>query len=761
MTVKNNIPNKLSFQISPRTMQMLGRQNVSSPFVAISELVKNAYDADATEVTVRFRHASTEKGKIIIQDNGEGMDLEDLRAKWMVISTDNKLHAPLTTRNRIKVGEKGIGRLGLDRLAKYTTVVTHRENSGGLMLKIDWTKYERDEGNLQGIEHPLAIVPKARDASSGTTLYLTGLRDKWTNRDYEALYADLSLLVPPFETEVADFSIVFDCDEATELSGPIKSPMAEVAEYKLASELSANGKIHHLLTHRSGEVAEDSRQWYEAFDDADKDDVPACGSLYCTLHFYVREASLLREIGIKRAALDSFLKRFQGVRIYRDNFRVKPYGDPSIDRGDKDWLRLNERRIQHPAGVGHPIGQWRVAENQVVGNVFITKQNNPKLRDQTNREGLEENQAFYDMRKFVLHGINFLERERQIHYHQERKNRNKEAKVEVKPTITAVRKQLKEQSEQFPKQSNQIKTKIDSLKGTFAEAETPELQKIAESVEKFAAQNEALADELEAALEAAEEEYDEEETERRLMIGLATLGIAMAAFGHETSRSINQILGRTNLIVDTLDDLPAEKRKKAQQNLSVLIQNAERIKAWGRYALDRVRSDKRTRRDIPLNETIEVPLKAFEGMLQRREIAMRLSQSWDDDLPPIRAFAMDIEAIIINFLTNAIEALNPTPLKNRRIFISTAYKSKSKKFEIIFADSGKGIRDDDIDKIWSPLFSTKVDKRGQPIGTGLGLTIVKNIVEEYNGSIEVQGHGLLGGAEFRIMMPHLFIQEER
>ncbi|HID62406.1 MAG TPA: hypothetical protein EYP49_06650 [Anaerolineae bacterium] len=734
--LKSQIPDELRFCISPRTMQMLGRENVSSPIVAVLELVKNAYDADASQVTVLFRRASTEGGFIVIEDNGEGMDFKELRDKWMVIGTDNKLQEPLTERGRVKVGEKGIGRLALDRLSKRATLVTHRANTDGLMLTIGWTRYERDQGQLQEIGHPLAVVPPNRGGHSGTTLYLTGLCDRWTSRGYEALYSDLSLLVPPFETELVDFKIVFDCDEAPDLSGVVASPMAAIAEYRLVSELSADGGIHHTLTHRSGEVVEDCRRWHEAFDDVAEHDKPSCGPLRFTLYFYLREVSSLRGTGIKRAELLHFLNRFHGVRIYRDSFRVKPYGDP---RSDKDWLGLNARRVQHPGGVGARIGEWRLAENQVVSSIFITRRDNPDLRDQTNREGLVENQAYYDLRRFVLHGIQFLERERQKRYHRERGKR--EPEIKVRPTLVTVRQQLQEQAQQLRKTAG-------DLRGTFAEAEGSTLLALADRTE-------SLADHL----EAAEETYSEEETERQLMLGLATLGIAMAAFGHETARSINQVLGRADLLRPVLDDLPAERENKARQNLDALIDFARRIEAWGQFALDRVSRDKRTRRNIDLNQTIETPLKAFEGMLRRRSIKLELALA--DNLPPLRAFAMDIEAIIINFITNAFTALDPTPLPDRRIFVSTAYDTERDIFQVTFADSGKGIRDEDLDQIWSPLFSTKVDERGQPVGTGLGLTIVKNIIEEYSGNIEVEGHGHLGGAEFRVMLPHRYSRREK
>jgi signal transduction histidine kinase len=115
---------------------------------------------------------------------------------------------------------------------------------------------------------------------------------------------------------------------------------------------------------------------------------------------------------------------------------------------------------------------------------------------------------------------------------------------------------------------------------------------------------------------------------------------------------------------------------------------------------------------------------------------------------------MDIEAILINFTTNAVEAMRHTPLDDRIIRIETDYNDITEEILLCYADSGRGIEPEDIDKIFDPLFSTKVDREGKPVGTGMGLTIIKSIVEDhYLGRIEVTGRGKLGGAEFCVFLP--------
>lgn len=712
MLNKVSIPTEISFLISSRTVRMLGRENVSSSTVALTELVKNAYDADAEKAVVTFRRASRKDGQIIVEDDGNGMDFGELRDNWMVVGTDVKERKPTTKKGRVKVGKKGIGRLALERLSAYVVIETFKKSSPyGLNLTIDWTKYNDPKVPLNEVKHPLEIIePKSK---KGTTLYISRLRDTWNRRNYENLQRDLTLLIPPFDPSIKDFQINLQIDEAPDLSGSIKSLLGAIAEYKLESRLKKTGEIHHVLTHKDGTIKEDKRLWHEAFNDAEPTYIPKCGPLRFKILFYLREGKYYKDLDIKIAEIRKFLDTYQGVRIYRDNFRVKPYGEPT---GEQDWLGLNLRRAESPEAVTGRIGAWKAAENQLIGAIFIAKKENPNLEDKTDREGLFENQAFYDLKKIILHGIQFLERERQI---REKTRKPKKEKVDVK-------KELETSKEKLEKQANRHREE-----GRIEEAE--EIEEITQKLTDI------------------DEEHKELLTEHHLLLGLATLGIAMAAFGHETAAAVNKIANT----IEPLETLYAKLSKRSKddfyEHLNHIRYNIGLIENWGKFALDHVRRDKRTRRYVDFNGIITNTLDYFKGSFEKRNI--RVLTKLNKKIPKIRAFPMDVEALIINFITNSVDALNHTPLEKRAVEIITDYVKTSKEFKLIFRDSGKGIRESDLEKIYDPLFSTKVDIRGLPYGTGLGLTIVKTVVEEYNGSIKAIGKGQLGGAEFSAIIP--------
>jgi signal transduction histidine kinase len=712
---------------------MLGRENISSPVTAVMELVKNAYDADASKIRLLFERASEGNGSVVIADDGEGMDRDDLIEKWLLISTDNKARNPISPSGRVKVGEKGIGRLAMNRIADRAVVITHKRPQVGTKLELDWTRYNEDRGDLHAIKHPISPVAIESEARSGTTIQMTELRDRWNERLYEALYDDLALFVPPFDPNMIDFRIEFECDERPDLSGPVSSPMLAVAEYALESVLDEYGRIHQKLTHRSGAVAKDIRMWDEAFADVPPGQLPACGPVRFLVYFYLEPGPSLRSVGVSTADMRAFLRRYGGVRIYRDGVRVKPYGDPGPA---SDWLGLNARRVSSPGGVSSKSG-YRVAAGQIVAGLFISRITNPEVVDQTNREGLVENKAYHDLFRFALFGIQYLERERS---RQERARREAEGQ-------TGTAEDVEEKLETIVDELVSVAAGLDTAIGPADSGSTASVG-LAENVRAASATMRGLASDLEAARSAVEEHQNE----RQALLGLATLGIAMVTFGHETTRAVNNLLNRVRFLQDAIVHLPDPHKETAVHDLKILNSAAEQIESWGQFALSHVRRDKRERRNVTWNEVIPDVLKRFKSVTDARKVAIELDLS--TALPPIKAFRMDFDAILVNLVTNALDAMFHTPLPSRRLRIGTSVDEGAGVLRVVFADSGKGIRDEDVINIFDPLFTTRIDERGNLAGTGMGLAILQDLVKSYGGTISVTSRGQLGGAEFTLEFPN-------
>lgn len=708
---KEEIPTELPFVISSRTARMLGRENVSSSNIALLEIVKNAYDADAKSVNIEFKFESTEP-YIIISDDGDGMSFDELHNHWMVVGTNIKEREPKSKKGRIKVGKKGIGRLALDSLAEKAVIKTYTKNVDyGLELSIDWTKYDDFNILFHDVKHPLKILDKNNE--KGTKIILKTLRDHWNEETIYSLREDLKLLIPPLA--IQDFVISLNVDKYSDLSGPIESSWEAIAYYKLQSELYEDGTISHTLTHRDGTVKNDKRKWHEAFSDKKPGALPETGPCNFTVLFFLRTDPYLKKLKINQSDVDKILKSYQGIRIYRDFFRVKPYGDPS---GGHDWLGLNLRRAGSPEGVGGSMGGWRAAENQIIGTVSISRLHNPNIEDKTDREGLFENNAYDDLKRFIIHGIAFLELERQKK--EKETPTKKKSKKEIQEKIRETKKELEDKAEMKKKEKK---------------------EEDAKDYDKYANDMGEIGEEVEAIQE-----------QQQLLMGLATLGIAMAAFGHETKSSVNQIANRIVLMNDTCKNLPMKEKQSLENDLTEIKFNISAINNWGNFALDHVNRDKRTRKSIDINSIIKKTLEYFDGSFKKKEIKIFIDDL-DKSIPKIRAFPMDLESIIINFITNSIEAMKHIPLDKRAIRIKTRFDKENNIYILTFGDSGAGILETDLKNIFNPFFSTRVDSDGKPNGTGLGLTIVNEIVEDYYGTIAVNNKCDLGGAEFTIIFP--------
>jgi len=729
-------PTELSFSITARTALLLGRENISSSTVAILELVKNAYDADATEIAIRFRKASTNGGTIEIIDNGHGMSWEDIVTKWMVIGTNNKQISPYSPKGRRKVGEKGIGRFALDRLASQTIFETTSSNNSSeptYHLEISWDKFINTPKSLQDIKHPVRVTE--RRLKPGTRLLLKGLRDCWTQKDYEVLYKNLVVLIPPFEKRLFGFTINFDCDEAPELSGKVRSSLTEVALYKMKCNIDNTGTTKIVITTRDGSEDGKLRQfksykrtWNQLVDSPSKK--PSCGPLHFEFYWYLREAPS-KELGISLKQLLDYLEIYGGVRIYRDGFRVKPYGDPG---GGGDWLGLNVRRVRHPGGVRSSKDKWVVAENQVAAGVFISSDKNPDLKDQTNREGLISNQAYEDMRLFVTRCIEYFETDRQEY------ERNKKSSEEPETLEQSIQ-QLKEKYSKDTKKLNDVIDLLPEGKGKQALKEM--LQGVVDSQEKN--------------LDQLVTTYETEQTgiisKMQLLQNTATIGIAVASMGHEVLETSRHLIDAVNRIIKRIKELMLLTDERLNSYIVKLKKQGEILYSMAGFALGHANSDKRTRQRLNPDQVInDLYAETLKNICATNSVEIEFIRG---NVPDIYAFPYEIESIVINFVTNSIAAFNKRAesTEQKKIEIETRFSESERMFELIARDNGPGIPEGDKNRIFE-IYSTKVDSLGKPTGTGLGLVIVKDIVDSHKGKIVVNEHGTrLSGAEFIVSLP--------
>lgn len=238
----------------------------------------------------------------------------------------------------------------------------------------------------------------------------------------------------------------------------------------------------------------------------------------------------------------------------------------------------------------------------------------------------------------------------------------------------------------------------------------------------------------------------------RVLGGLATIGISSAVFGHETEGSISLYINATDNARMLIKNSPPNI-ETAISELDKAIKHSKKVASWGAYALTRVQREKRSKKPINVKKTIDAVVKELRPAFEASSIKLEVKGE-----PFVsRTYQMDIESILINLLTNAYTACNQKPGERHIIINVDREESKQSGTGYYFsvADTGPGIAKEFINRIFEPLFSTKTVATGgsKSIGTGLGLTIVKSIVDDLNGTIRVDHDPELKGARLKIWLP--------
>jgi len=417
---------KASFRARAHILKLLGDQLIGNDRLAIFELVKNAYDANATEVHVLLDLDATPP-MIRIKDNGFGMNFDTIVGKWMELGTDSKRGENRTRTpkpfERLPLGEKGVGRLAVHKLGTKLKLVTRAARSPEYSIKIDWPSLIESS---QYVGDAKVLVkekssPVTFEKCTGTMLEVTGLhRIDWGRREVRALAKLINSLVSPFDT-ISDFKVILSVPgRQSWLSGlpdiedilnrsiwrfdfKVKKSGVFSWEYAFAPpvKFKSIGKKH--LSEKNDSLAllpspfvNDEQNSHTKKSESlllSPNMLSGIGSIKGQCYFYYLRKEVLGADG-NYQYIKTYLDDQTGIRIYRDGIRVFNYGEP----GD-DWLGLNPRRINKPTEI--------LGTNSVIAGISIRLEDSldPKgaegLQEKTNREGFDDNETYRRFRWIV------------------------------------------------------------------------------------------------------------------------------------------------------------------------------------------------------------------------------------------------------------------------------------------------------------------------------------------------------------------------
>jgi len=828
---------KVSFKVSARTARLIGRENVATSHGAITELVKNSYDADARmcallflrrfpevpmeitkdefEYLCRLNHEIAgffeKKGDVYqlpegitetalafldtifedfldlwIIDNGSGMTSETIEERWMVIGTDTKDAQFKSTGGRTMTGAKGIGRFALDRLGEKSELYSATADNDVLVYwSVDWNSFEGKDKKLDDVEasleerlqvfpifiSELGLEPKLPGTvpgpngkleglsyKTGTVLRLQYLRDTWNKNEIEKLKDSLEALLPPSERN--DFSIfVYSHNENDSGEWLVNFPPDQF-DYRLKASVKADGVVAIRLDRHEFDVERIRPGFYELEEEnvtgynrddfikgfhsyesnlekllnpnGDKDISEAYGIGPFEFTFYFNKLtnpskSILERFPQKRFDANKrrqWMSRSGGIRIYRDGFRVRPFGEPGSQ--SSDWLLLGDRTARNPTAVGTGKGFWPVPPQQVAGTIDISRFHNPRLDDQSNREGIKDNQAFHVFRQIVVALIHEFEKDRnRIH-----RNFNLAYKKDH-PTEEDLRKGDRASRKIIATQNKNV--------GSREKLDPESSLDLAKAYELRKGEVESLSDEI------------------QVLRGLATLGTVLVSFTHELKQIKANMESRQTRMRKSLErviDKECLKNIPIYANPYDILERWERedqkVSRWVDFALSSVNSRKTRRKPIIWQDYFKGLFTYWNSILIERKIEFTIPDNLDLDLS-VLAHEIDLDSVFFNLVINSTEALTSKwQGKIRIIGIKCCSFSED---EVVFEyyDNGPGIPN--IFKSTRDIFNygetSKPEIPGFQIdGTGIGMAIVKAVMDDNGGNVHVISQ--LGGPGFRL-----------
>lgn len=637
------------FRVDLRLLLELGERLISRDEIAVVELVKNAYDADANIANVNI-----ESNSIEIIDDGEGMDKSDIVEGWLTIGSSYKNQHKTTHKGRRVLGEKGLGRLAILRLGKKITIFTQKVNQPCYKIIFDWANIHENlirakkytslsDFDLKVIQISDPIFPD----NHGTKIIIEKLNKPWEKRGIERLQTFLSRLLEEYDKGRIEESKKFKINYIVN-GNPIPLLPPEILlnpHYYLEISIDKTGKYEGIFNWKI-EKSQDSEKIEgrippfkkvggknEKFWDSNPEE--GCGPFIFKLNVWDLDSKEIK--GSK-----DVLKEWSGVSLIKDTIRVI--------QPDSDWLGLDLRRVQNPT--------TRLSTNQVVGSVIITSDDNPGLIDKTDREGLLESDSAKLLKKAISIFFDLLEKRRY--------------KLRRSKTL----------SKGF------VFTSLDTNPLKSFKKDLPE-----EKREQF--------DEYIDNLDSYREYLEEWALGRDRM---ATMGLLGARLIHGTRHALMNIIQNYPIVRNSISEVPANVREPLER----MVNGAQLLsRAFNELNPFLKFRQKRAAEDIKLSVLIGSLEYLFKPDIHRNRI---LVKNLIDENTILRSNKTDILLIFANLLDNSIYWIEQSTPENR--IIEFRAKEDKDKIIIQIADSGPGIDSGEYDLIFDTGWSQKFEGTG-------------------------------------------------
>ncbi len=688
----------VAFRFHARALAALGRELVTNDVVAVMELVKNAYDALARQVTVRICSGVNGGDLPFIEviDDGEGMDVATIRDVWCVIATPFRRERPISKsgrRSRTATGEKGLGRLSAARLGRKLSVTTRTRGGPAFRFSLNWDDF-LEVDDLGNAAFEVSKEPdRAFGGAHGTRIRIDDLRGDWGEKEIEDLRHNLSRLVSPFST-VGDFSLNLDATSRGKGSTlKIEAPefMSE-PKYAIEGRVAADGTIRAEYRYRpvGGSVARKRTFAEKPVDDGRLD----CGPFRFELRAWDLTKNDTRDIaehfGTSKSQVRRTISLRNGISVYRDDVLVLPKSD-----GARDWLGLDVRRISR---VGSRLGT-----SQIVGYVRITKKDNPHIVDTSDREGIVSNSATEGFGRLIRRIVALLEGERHVDRMDDKDKdtvRNLFAFLKAEPLVAKL--------ENMRVSGGSMSDAVEEAKGFGRE-----LERSRAAIERRFGYSSRLA-----VIGTVAQMIIHEIRNRTSIIGRGL-------------RKIGQLRGRT-------EDAGVRRAfAMAKDSVAALEGLADR------FAPLASRGYRRGRRTSVLEESIDRCLE----MLKRQIGAARITVlTPSEGRTVVGVDPGEIDAVILNILGNAIYWLRRHG-EQRQLRFRVTEDAAAGRVTLSVDDSGPGIEPGDHARVFWPGVT------GKPDGIGMGLTVAAEIVDGHGGKTKSRVPGALGGATFEFDLP--------